>query len=287
MIFIKRNKDLIPKEVLDAAEQATEDLEKLLLPEERSAFIKRNGAIWTAFNSYLRKMSIDKCWYSESKPTTQHSRFDVDHFRPKLGAKRSETEKDDGYPWLAFEWTNFRLSAQLSNRLSTNEETDEVEGKGNWFPLLDGSPKATWDNRCEIDERPLLLDPTVRSDIDLIDVGDDGRMMCSAFCVGSHIGRVTESIRIYGLNLPDIKDARFDVMRDIKEEVEELEQLAEAASASSEIAVIDSLPVQRMLNKIREKTNRSSPYARAARAQLKYMGYPQLGATPEDDANAA
>ena len=149
MIFIKRNKDLIPQEVLDAAEQATKDLEALP-SEERAAFFKRKGTIWSAFKPYLREMSFHKCWYSESKPATQHSRFDVDHFRPKSGAIRSETEKDEGYPWLAFEWTNFRLAAQLSNQLSTNQETEEVEGKGNWFPLLDGSPKATWDDRCEI-----------------------------------------------------------------------------------------------------------------------------------------
>ena len=51
-------------------------------------------------------------------------------------------------------WENFRLSAQRSNRVSKNEETDENEGKGNWFPLLETSPKACWENRCEDIEQP-------------------------------------------------------------------------------------------------------------------------------------
>jgi hypothetical protein len=284
MIFIKRNKDLIPKEVLDAAEQATRELEALPR-EERTDFIEKKGKIWRDFKEYLMKMSGDKCWYSESKPSEHHSRADVDHFRPKARAKRSETERDEGYSWLAFEWTNFRYAAQLSNQLSTNRETGEVEGKGEWFPLLEGSPKATWDNRCEIDEKPLLLDPTVRADIDLIDVGENGRMKCSDLCFGHDIQRVNESIKIYGLNL-DIVQARRKVMREIKEQVEDFAKLLVAAQ-SSETAVLEHLPLQGMLEKIRTKTMRTSPYARAARAQLQYMGYSKLCATPEDDANAA
>jgi hypothetical protein len=286
MIFIKRNRDLISKEVLDAAEQATKDLEALA-PEERTDFIEKKKEIWRDFKEYLMEMSAKKCWYSESIPSEHHSRADVDHFRPKARARRSETERDEGYPWLAFDWKNFRYAAQLANQLTKNHETGEVDGKGDWFPLLDSSPRATWDHRCESDEKPVLLDPTVRADIDLIDVRSDGHMECSQFCFGSNKYRVERSIEIYGLNLNDLPAARRRVMREIEKWIEILSNQLEIAIRSSELPVIDSIDVQTALSQIREKTTRSSPFARAARAQLKYMGYPQLGATPEDDASAA
>lgn len=119
MIYVNRNAGLIPKALLDVAAKAQERLEKL--PEaERPEFIRKNAKIWRAFGKYLAKMSHGKCWYSES-PEDQ-SFFDVDHFRPKLEAQRTKDQCDRGYEWLAFSWENFRLSAQRSNRLSTNEK---------------------------------------------------------------------------------------------------------------------------------------------------------------------
>ncbi len=77
-------------------------------------------------------MSYGKCWYSEAKDAGAN--FDVDHFRPKAEAKRAENLVDvEGYAWLAFDWKNFRLSAQNCNRLNTDESGNTV-GKGSWFP---------------------------------------------------------------------------------------------------------------------------------------------------------
>jgi hypothetical protein len=71
------------------------------LPEaQRCDFIKKKSHIWRAFARYLARMSYGKCWYSETRDP--QSFFDVDHFRPKAEAIRSETVKDDGYPWLHF-----------------------------------------------------------------------------------------------------------------------------------------------------------------------------------------
>ena len=142
MIYVRRSAELIPKKVLDVAVRAQAKLEELS-PEQRRAFIKKKSHIWRAFGRYLEKMSYGKCWYSES-PDPQ-SFFDVDHYRPKLEVKRSETETDTpGYEWLAFSWDNFRYAANCSNRLRKNIETGCVEGKGSWFPLLEGSVKASW-----------------------------------------------------------------------------------------------------------------------------------------------
>lgn len=50
---------------------------------------------------------------STRKRIAPQSPYDVDHFRPKSEARRSEKVIDEGYPWLAFDWDNFRYSAAL------------------------------------------------------------------------------------------------------------------------------------------------------------------------------
>lgn len=267
MIYVKRDIGVIPPKVLKVAARAQIKL-AALNETERKEFIKKKSHIWRAFGRYLAKMSYGKCWYSES-PDPQ-SFFDVDHYRPKLQAKRSETEIDNlGYEWLAFSWENFRYAANCSNRLSENIENGAVEGKGSWFPLLEGSVKASWANRCEADERPILLDPLKQTDVDLIDVMDDGRMGPSRFAVGSAKYRVSRSCELYGLNLPRIKEARLRVMRDIQSLLDILgDTLVTANLEETSQVVADSLPVLKQCELIRAKTGPDSPYSRAARAVL-------------------
>jgi hypothetical protein len=277
LIYVKRDPALIPEKVIKVAERAQQKLEELPA-NERVAFIKKKSHIWRAFKRHLRSMSYGKCWYSEAKGP--QSPYDVDHFRPKAEAQRTDTETDDGYPWLAFDWDNFRYSAERSNRLSTDEETGEVVGKSSWFPMVDGSPIACWDNRCTKDERPLLLDPICQDDVSLIDVGSDGRMKPSTTCVGTGKKRVNASIRHYALNLPDILEARRDVMRDINDRVETLLKSIEAANNFE--AAADAIPVEDQRKAITALTMPNSAFTRAARAKLIEKGLAGLIASPED-----
>jgi hypothetical protein len=258
LIYVRRDPALIPEKILKVAERAQHDLEKL--PEaERRALIGKKGAIWRSFGRHLAKMSYGKCWYSESNDP--QSFFDVDHFRPKKAAMRAEGIEDDGYPWLAFSWDNFRYSAGRSNRLNKDEVTDETCGKGGWFPLLDGSVKAVWNNRCEATEAVLLLDPTVRDDLDLISVDAVGKIEPSWVCAGlikKH--RVKRSVEIYGLNLPKLVSARAKVMRDIELAYQTLvEQLDEDK---------DSPALARHKAQLRRATMSDVTYALAARSKL-------------------
>jgi hypothetical protein len=276
VIYVNRSAGLIPPELLARAVEAQGELEALPACR-RAEFIRRKSEIWRAFSRYLSAMSYGKCWYSESPE--DHSFLDVDHFRPKLEARRSDTHCDPGYDWLAFSWENFRLAAQRSNRRSRNEETGETEGKGSRFPLLDGSPTACWEYRCVEDELPVLLDPTLRPDVDLIDVDAEGRMCPSKYCVGSARQRVERSIRIYGLNLPKLTGARKRVMRDI---IAVYEALGRLVDAGIELPAADHLPVAELMDAIRKKTLPCRPYSKAARAQLIFSGGADLCAQPED-----
>ncbi|WP_316184614.1 hypothetical protein [Bradyrhizobium sp. SZCCHNRI1003] len=278
MIYVKRSAGLIPPDLLNSAMVAEQQLERLP-PEQRADFIRAHSHIWRAFKRYLSEMSYGKCWYSESPEAQSH--LDVDHFRPKLEARRSENFCDKpGYEWLAFSWDNFRLSAQLSNRPVRNEETDATEGKGSWFPLVEGSPKACWDDRCVGREQPMLLDPANLDDVRLIEVQADGRMGPSKFCLGTDRKRVQTSIVRLGLDLPRLKEARLRVMRHVGELCEALGELIEAGSDDEGFA--DKAPTKRLMKALRDKTHPCEPYAAAARAQLRAMALDQLCIAPEE-----
>lgn len=278
MIFVKNDPAHFPPQLLQKAQDAQAELEQKATHQERVAYIKANAAIWREFAAHLKKMSYGKCWYSESDDP--QSFFDVDHYRPKARARRSEKHTDDGYAWLAFSSDNFRLSAQRSNRLSTDEVEDDVVGKADWFPLQNGSPFATWDNRCTSSEKPMLLDPTVRSDVDLIDVDGNGRMQASAICFGANKERVDISVKLYGLNLPAITSSRKRVMRDVQRAYEMLQKSLLAAGQTASLA--DDLDILKQLDSLRRMTMSDRPFARAARSALTLQGGAAFCASAED-----
>lgn len=282
MIYVKRDPAKIPEKVLKVAERAQTQLEALPA-DERIAFIKKKSHVWRGFKRYLRAMSYGKCWYSEA--VGPQSPYDVDHFRPKSEAQRWEGVKDDGYPWLAFDWDNFRYSAERSNRLSTDEETGQTFGKSSWFPLVTGSPVACWDNRCIPQERPLLLDPTNEADVALIDVGSDGLMASSKTCTNAGKERVKASVQFYGLDLPNILAARRQVMIDLGDEIDKLLMLYEGAMEAERDNDPDLIEKHRKAIVSRTLPNR--PFTLAARAKLIERGLPQLLAGPEDYAAMA
>lgn len=276
MIYVRRDPSLIPEKVLRVAERAQAKLEALS-PEKRAEFIEKKSHVWRGFARYLATMSYGKCWYSESDCVQSFK--DVDHFRPKKQAKRSDTETDDGYPWLAFSWDNFRLAAQRSNQINRDDGTDESVGKGAWFPLRQGSKLATWDDRCISDEAPTLLDPARLADVRLIEVTASGKMGPTKLCVGAlDRTRVDESIKRLGLDLPGLVSARKAAMRLVQELVELFEQkrsAAEVSEAASAFVAIH-MPAGRQVDMLQRLSGPQQAYAAATRAQLRLMGYGEL-----------
>lgn len=273
MILVRRDQTLIPPSLLAVAKRAQAQLE-MLPPSERKAFIKSKGHIWRRFARHLGKMSYGKCWYSESKDA--HTFQDVDHFRPKLCAKRTADTEDGGYPWLAFDWDNFRYSSQRANRPSSDEDTEETVGKGSWFPLLPHGKKAVWEDRCVKDERPVLLDPTVLDDVRLIEVKPSGLMGPSCLCQGDYQRRrVAESIRLLGLDLPGIVEARQVAMRAAAGLIEDIENAVDTADGVGDKAYIvaEKQPCSKKLGQLQAMTRPQQPFAAAVRAKLKEKGY--------------
>lgn len=273
MIYVKRDPKLIPELLLKAAEKAQQKLEAIADIEERKNFIESKSKLWRRFGRYLKQMSYGKCWYSESDCVQSFA--DVDHFRPKKAALRTETELDEGYPWLAFSWENFRYAAQRSNQLNTDENTDQTVGKGAWFPLMPGSPRAKWDDRCTDNESPVILDPAKREDVQLACIDGSGSLVPSDLCLGDYERwRVTESVRYLGLNLDGLVGARKRAMESVQEQVFQILRVKAAAEKAQDGGkqIAEMLPIGGQLKAIQQRTHPRQPYAAAIRAQLKFMG---------------
>ncbi|MBL4781252.1 MAG: hypothetical protein JKX92_03330 [Porticoccaceae bacterium] len=128
----------------------------------RGGYIDANGDSWSYLKPGLWQLGSMKCWYSEA--LLQEQEGHVEHFRPK---KKLHGAKHGGYWWRAFDWTNMRLSHPTSNIRRRDYLTGEVAGKGSYFPVKNEQFRAA-DEASEINEQPVLLDPTVATDCKLL-----------------------------------------------------------------------------------------------------------------------
>jgi uncharacterized protein (TIGR02646 family) len=150
----------------------------------QQAFLRTKGAIWTELKPVLESLSDGKCWYTEAKDKVSY--WEVDHFRPKKL-----------YPWLAFDWTNFRLCGGKPNRKKIDE-----------FPIEDESCRACAASPNISAERPLLLDPVRWGDPNLLTFKGDGEPTCAVPADERAATRVRETVSTLGLDSDILCEAR-------------------------------------------------------------------------------
>lgn len=155
--------------------------------EGRNNFIDEHSAHWSQLKPWLEALSCGKCWFSEAREIFSH--YDVEHFRPKKEAKGLDGNVRDGYWWLAFDYTNFRLCGNVGNRK-----------KGGWFPLNNNSCLSSFDRPCEESEDYCLLDPTKVADVELIAFDEEGKAIPEPGSSDWEKYRVEETIKRLKLN---------------------------------------------------------------------------------------
>lgn len=124
--------------------------------------------LWSEYKPVLARAQHGKCGYCERDVTTHGG--DVDHFRPKAGLDELPSDPHDrgreepftgriasprrvsricdrGYPWLAYEWTNYVVACERCNRA----------WKRCLFPVAE-TPRPLPPAPDQV-ETPLLLDP--------------------------------------------------------------------------------------------------------------------------------
>jgi hypothetical protein len=185
----------------------------------RAALIDANRAFWGRLREWLLRLSYDKCWYSEARDL--FSVPEVEHYRPKTRCKRSmRGGTADGYWWLAFDWTNYRLCGKVGN-----------SKKGDFFPLAKDSPVAAYNGISVLNEIPILLDPACPGDPDLLSFNEDGACVPHADADQFTQLRVTTTTTRLNLNQGRIRKARqriwarcWQIIGDCRTLVEQLDR---------------------------------------------------------------
>ncbi|MGY0203892.1 hypothetical protein ACW7EJ_10225 [Acinetobacter soli] len=194
-------------------------------PSPREKLIKAGH--WKTLKPWLTSKSAEKCWFCEAKQVRSPS--DVEHFRPKnevhvhgkiLTYPSTHSNADqqfEGYWWLSYDWRNFRLSCQRCNREEKDSATKIKYGKGNEFPLINENSRC-WDLTNNIHtEQPLLLDPCIQSDTDLLlhplsgevtpTINDDTTI---------EYERAKFTINLLGLNAHGVKDVKLELRHSLE-----------------------------------------------------------------------
>jgi hypothetical protein len=207
----------------------------------RAEFLQKDP-YWTKLMALFEHWSHGKCWYTEAKTKNHGGQFEIDHFRPKLGARDpwNGCREWAGYPWLAYGWENLRLSAPAANRLG-RDIADNTSGKGTNFPLRSrDSPYAT-----RADEIPqetphvLLIDPCNSDEVDDLSFDEHGMAVCTDGDDDFRKKRVERTVNIYNIDHPGLVSQRQEVWRsclNLHREIKKLaklEQLAEPGTLTS------------------------------------------------------
>jgi uncharacterized protein (TIGR02646 family) len=259
-----RIRDLIPP-----LEEAQAEVNKETDPELRAALIRRYRPRWVALREAFDAFSYGKCWYTESK--NPGSDDDIDHFRPK--GRVAEDDKHGGYYWLAFDWTNLRLSCHRANRPRINPETGYLGGKADYFPLID-STKRAYDKSDDIRlEEPALLDPTNLVDVSLLTFDTSGDATLVPRFKGDPTAerRLDASIRYLHLNWPKFREERLGVYHTVERLVDRGSRLAPPAGQMNIRSVTEGFRC--VLHDLKALTKPDNTYSRAARAYIETFSH--------------
>lgn len=210
MLFVDRGRVAIPSALLPSGVAETELNKAVMFYKE-----KNRSQRWFDFKAYkstdvkdaLNVLFYGKCAWCESRlgSTTPG---DICQYRPKRSIAESPTHP--GYWWLANRWENLLLSCPDCNRTRRHEGV--ASGKANRFPL-DDETKRAFDIGEEIQEKPLLLDPTVDNPTDHLVFDRKGQVFSDTL-------RGQMTITILGLNRPSLVMARKRSMAELDSALE-------------------------------------------------------------------
>ena len=177
-----------------------EAIENAATIKERNEIIDKHQRYWSVFKEELKKLSYNKCWYSETK--NPYSHLHVDHFRPKKSVEDiydTVNKIRDGYWWLVFDYTNYRLSGSVGNTK-----------KNDHFAVI--ANKVTSKGSIT-DELFYFLDPTQKGDVTLLNFDNEGKAIPAVPETYKDIKKIDYerakyTIEYLELNYPELKDER-------------------------------------------------------------------------------
>ena len=230
--------------------------------DERNALIDSNSNHWGKLKPWLEALSGGKCWFSETRQPYSH--YDVEHFRPKKEAKGIDAPARDGYWWLAFDYTNFRLCGNVGNRK-----------KGGWFPLRKGSLCSSYTNRCEEAESAYLLDPIDDNDVALIAFDEEGKVIPMPGISDWDQQRVHETTKRLKLNEHvRLTDERRKVWQKVDKLIDEFNEAKQRCFQGDNPVAKERMSQVRA--RMREMTHASADLSTVAKWCVLFRNDPQL-----------
>lgn len=263
MIYIDFDTFEPPPEWLEKAQRAYNRIYEIEHSEEKKACIDSRSDLWRELKQSLFDLSHGKCWYCEAKE--DRSDYSVDHFRPKKRVRHDDGTECDGYWWLAFDWRNFRLACDFCNSPHTRED-GETLGKSDFFPILNEDCRAHCPDDNLEDEMPLLLDPVVPGDPELLWFMEDGKPYPAAREGTFPCERARKTIELLNLDDERVVEARkavwVDCQRLIQRGDEAYGHYRQGSSAGMQ-------KFRQVCQEIREIVSPEARYSATARAYLR------------------
>lgn len=245
------------------------ELRNMEADDRAEALGKASFSVWRMIVPLLRRISHNKCYYSER--LLNFGVTDVDHFRPKNRVAKCDLpdgETHRGYWWLSLFASNFRLSAPQCNRLTEDAIVDIVSGKGTRFPVSGVRAVAEGDSLEA--ENALLLDPLVATDPPLLKFDDLGQVDAAAEDENSaDYRRAKLSIRIYNLDNGELANLRGHYCARAKHLAQTLEELLEkeALTLSQRRQLVETM-IQ-----LKELVRDDAEFVTAVRTTLRAFNY--------------
>jgi uncharacterized protein (TIGR02646 family) len=200
MIYVQTDSTEIPQDWIEDSNDLTNQLVEAADFESRVEIIDGNAQHWKDLKQILLNFSHSKCWYSEARDIASY--YHVDHFRPKKKARGLDGEKREGYWWLSFEWSNYRIAGGACNTK-----------KGDKFPVHDRGQVATSPEDNLEDEITYLLDPTDPDDPLLLSFNEDGMPVPAVDEEGWETERARVTIGLLNLRFDRLVEERRKVWK--------------------------------------------------------------------------
>lgn len=213
MIYIDLSKFKPSNEWLEKSQKLLEQLHAVRDDKvARDMIIRKNKNVWKELKEDLKKLSYGKCWYSEAREIFSH--YHIDHFRPKLeviDAFTDDNPNKDGYWWLAFEYTNYRLAGSIGN-----------VKKSNHFAVKSNCARCPEDDYNV--EEIYFLDPTRQNDYKKLAIDENGKIRSLNPTKETwDFKRANYTIDCLHLDYPDLEDARRRKWKKIKMKIDEID----------------------------------------------------------------
>jgi uncharacterized protein (TIGR02646 family) len=205
----------------------------------RKEFIDENkNQIWGELKEDLEKLSYGKCWYSEAREI--YSYYHVDHFRPKKNCIEIDGTNHEGYWWLTFDWTNYRICGSVGN--THKRDYFAVESH-----KVDSYKKAN----LVKDEEIYLLDPLKRKDVKLINFNNEGKAIPLTNDITKwSYKRAYYTIEKLELNFPKLEGERKRIWNEMTDLINEVNKATEIYE--DEKSVSSRKDVEKLEDKVRE-----------------------------------